>query len=122
MKVSTILVSAALLCAALAACGGKEEPGDEGSSVNAAAICDRSCATTASLACPRTSSCVADCEALISMTKSQFPNCGSQIEAGAQCASTKPVSDWECVSDGTARPKANVCPDEQAAIFTCVAG
>ncbi len=122
MKVSSILVSAGLVLPTLLGCGGKEDDDDEGSTIDAASVCEQSCATTASLACPRTSSCVADCRNLIDTSKSMFPDCGPQIEAGAACASTKPVSDWECVSDGTARPKAGVCPDETAALFTCVAG
>jgi hypothetical protein len=120
MNVSIILVSAGLLVPALVACGGKED--DDVGGANTQALCEQGCATTASLSCPRADTCVADCQQLASTLKTALPNCGAQIDAFAQCVSIRPVEDFECVSDGTAAPRANVCADEQAAVFACAMG
>ena len=110
----SILLRSGLLLALAAlvpACGG----GDDTTSAD----CQKICETIGPLKCPmeKADTCVSMCE-----QTANSPVCTSQLKALLKCSAPRPVSDWECGSDGEADLKAGVCDPEGQALFACVLG
>lgn len=112
MSISKYAVFLGFSLSLLSACGDD----DEGASLQS--ICEKGCATIASLSCPdeNATTCVSECE----MGPSNFPDaCRSQAIDVIECAANRPASDWECDSDGEAAPKEGVCAGEINAVVAC---
>jgi hypothetical protein len=115
-KISAL--SGAVLAATLflfAGCGGGDDE-------DIGAICQKGCATAASLKCSGDTNCVANCEKEAAEAFKTFPNCKAQITAVGNCGANRPASDWECGADGASELKENVCSAEQSAAVMCIFG
>lgn len=100
-------------------CGDDGDDGGGGGGGSLQAICERGCATTATLQCPNdnASTCVSTC---VDEANSMPEACRSVVLTIGECLSNRPASDWECDEFGEATPKDGVCVQEQLAALTCV--
>jgi hypothetical protein len=113
----TILLRSSLLLAALvSACGSSDDPGTNGTGSGLVADCQKVCAATAPLKCPKAEpDCMASCQNATDVP----PKCKAQFEALMHCSAMHPTADWECDMDGVASLK-NGCDAEALAIVACI--
>jgi len=112
LRLSCLVVG--LLVAVVAGCGSD----DGGGSVEAA--CQKGCATTAPLKCPKENEamCVSNCMA----AANSVPSCKAQGEALIICTGNRPASDFMCDEEGEASLKDGICDKEGQAFIACALG
>jgi hypothetical protein len=85
------------------------------------AVCEVACRNAVVLACPRASTCTANCEESFVMINDIAP-CRAPLERFLTCAAGRPPADWECDADGELAIKDGVCDPETQALVMCILG
>ena len=99
-----------------AACGDD----DAGGTATVDSICQRGCATIASLNCPNEpADCYGDCADNINRLGTV---CESELLAYADCIADEPASSFECNTAGNAQAIGRLCTDQDAVLQGCYAG
>lgn len=102
------------------ACGDDGGDGEDvGSRESISTLCQRACATAASLSCPNQddAACRNDCE-----QAEAAQTCQVEARTAVECFAGRPASDWECDEDGEATLKDEVCAAEGNAALACLFG
>jgi hypothetical protein len=129
------ILSLSVILGAACGDGDKDSPADGGSGGNGGSAggtggggggasgnyCMKGCALSAMLNCPNdvASTCMADCQSVVTLVGAIAPNCLPQVEAALTCVANRPLSDWECDAEGQAGARDGVCAAEEAAVQSC---
>jgi len=115
----TILLRSGLLLglsALISACGSSDDT--NGTSGGLVADCQKMCAATTPLKCPKTPP---DCMMACSQETEAPPKCKAEFEAVIHCSAMHPTADWMCDTDGTATLKpGSGCDAETVKLISCL--
>ena len=84
--------------------------------------CVRGCTIAAPLHCPRSATCISDCQSDFDRFVAQMPQCRPLIETLMSFGALLPISDWQCSSEGKVTLKPGVCQMEGDRAIQCVLG
>ena len=84
--------------------------------------CARGCTTAAPLHCPQSATCISNCQSDYDKFVTQTPQCRPFIDTLLACGALRPITDWECDTDGKEVLKEGICQMEGERAIQCILG